>query len=141
LMCQDIGDGSGVLAWAAGAAVADVSHSGRGSGVFDEDLALQVGDGDLVAGLVAVGDDVLTQLNAALGEDVLEAVLGADQVLDLVQVEDAVGGQRLDDGVVGQVCRYRRGGGSGAGWRDGGSGHGWGVAPRSSRWLPRRSGV
>jgi hypothetical protein len=50
LVYQDIGDGSGVLAWAAGAAVADVGHSGRGSGVLDEDLAFEVGDGDLVAG-------------------------------------------------------------------------------------------
>ena len=33
-----------------GAAVADVGHSGRGSGVLDEDLAFEVGDGDLVAG-------------------------------------------------------------------------------------------
>src|SRR5262245_40960516 len=98
-MCQDIGDTSGVLAWAAGVAVADVGDAGRGSGVLDEDLAVEVGDGDLVAGLVAVGDD----------EDLLEASSPVDHVLDLVQVEGAVGGQRLDDGVVGQVGECRGG--------------------------------
>ena len=95
-MCQDIGDGSGVLAWAAGAAVADVGDPGCGSGVFDEDLALQVGDGDCVAGLVAVGDD----------EDLLEASSPVDLVLDFVQVEHAAAGQRLDDSVGRQIGRY-----------------------------------
>jgi hypothetical protein len=41
LMCQDIGDGSGVLAWAAGVAVADVGGAGCGAGVFDEDFAFE----------------------------------------------------------------------------------------------------
>jgi hypothetical protein len=56
----------------------------------------KIGDGDLVAGLVAGGDD----------EDLLEASSSVDHVLDLVQVEGAVGGQCLDDGVVGQVSEW-----------------------------------
>ena len=80
----------GSWAWAAGSAVADVGHAGRGSGVLDEDLAFEVGDGDLVA----VGDD----------EDLLEAASPVDHVLDLVQHEDAGAGQLLDDGAVGQIC-------------------------------------
>jgi hypothetical protein len=43
--------------------------------VFDEDFAVEVGDGDLVAG----GDD----------EDLLEASSPVDRVLDFVQQEDA----------------------------------------------------
>lgn len=89
--------------WSGWSAVADVGGAGRGAGVFDEDLALQVADGDRVGGLVAVGDD----------EDLVEASPSVDHVLDLVQVEGAVGGQRLDDGVVGQVGGWRCGGGSG----------------------------
>ncbi len=53
-------------------AVADVADSGCGSVVFGEDFSVQVGDGDLVAGLVAVGDD----------EDLFERVAWADSVLD-----------------------------------------------------------
>ena len=69
---QDIGDGWCVRtsvtfrgSWGGfrGSAVADVADAGCGSGVLGEDLALQVGDGDLVAGLGAVADD----------EDLLEA--------------------------------------------------------------------
>ena len=63
VVSQDIGDRSGVLAWAAVTAVAGA-------------------------------DD----------EDVLEASSSVDHVVDLVEHEDAVAGQFLDDGVVGQVC-------------------------------------
>jgi hypothetical protein len=125
-MSQDFGDGLGVVgAWSGWSAVADVGGAGCGSGVLDEELALAVGDGDRVAGLVAVGDD----------EDVLEAVLGADQVLGLVEVERAGAGRC---GRAGLSVPAR--GWVGAGWRDGGSGHGWGGAPRPSRWPPMRQG-
>ncbi|WP_165949313.1 hypothetical protein [Kribbella turkmenica] len=50
-------------------------------------ILLRVGDGHVVA----VDDD----------EDLLEAVLGAGQVLDIVQVERVGAGQFLDDGVGG----------------------------------------
>lgn len=73
-----------------GVAVADVLHSGCGWGVFDEDLAFQVGDGDVA-------------------EDLLETLSPVDHVLDPVQVEQAVAGQLLDDGVGGRSA------GSGAG--------------------------
>jgi hypothetical protein len=49
--------------------------------------ASRVSDGDLGV----VGDD----------EDLLEALLGAEHVLDLVQIEHAGAGQPLDDGVGG----------------------------------------
>ena len=107
---QDIGDSwcvrtsvtlEGLGAWAAGSAVADVGDAGGGSGVLDEDLAVEVGDGDLVA----VGDD----------EDLLEAVLSADHVGDPGQAEGAGGGQLPDAGAGGQVRRCRCG--AKASWR------------------------
>ena len=53
----------GCRCWSAGSAVADVTHSWCGAGVLDEDLAIEVGDGEVVA----VVDD----------QDVLERVLAA----------------------------------------------------------------
>jgi len=53
-------------------AVADVADAGCWSDVLGEDFTVEVGDGDLVAGLVAVGDD----------QDLLEGVVRADSVLD-----------------------------------------------------------
>jgi hypothetical protein len=47
--------------------------------VLGEDLALEVGDGDLVAGLVAVADD----------QDLLEGVVYVDLVEHLVDVDGA----------------------------------------------------
>jgi hypothetical protein len=51
--------------------VADVGHSGCGSGVLGEDLAIQVGD-----------DDLVTVVD---GEDLLERVVDSDLVEHLVQ--------------------------------------------------------
>jgi hypothetical protein len=45
---QDIGD-SGLGAFAGASAVADVGHAGGGRVLLDQDLAVQVSDGDLVA--------------------------------------------------------------------------------------------
>ena len=69
------------VSWVAG-------RPGRGPGVLDEDLAVQVGDGDLVAG----GDD----------QDPLEPASSVDLVVDLVQHESPGAGQLLDLGVAGQ---------------------------------------
>ena len=44
---------SGLGAWAAGSAVADISDAGCGSAVLGEDLAVEIGDDDRVC----VGDD------------------------------------------------------------------------------------
>ncbi len=56
-MCQDFGDSSSVLSWAAGFSVADVVHSRCGPGVLDEDFAVEVGHGDVVT--VDVDQDLL----------------------------------------------------------------------------------
>jgi hypothetical protein len=70
-------------------AVADVGHCGSGAGVLDEDLAVQVGDGEVVA----VDDD----------QDVLESVSASHQVGDGVQPEGARGAESLQQGVRRQV--------------------------------------
>lgn len=77
----------------AGSAVAAVSHAGGGSGVLDEDLAVKVGHGDLVA----IDDD----------QDLLEAVPSVDLVVDSGQREGAGAGQLSDGGAGGQVFRRR----------------------------------
>ena len=79
----------GLEALAAGSAVAEVGHAGRGSGVLDEDFAVQIGDGEGFA----VDDD----------QDVLESVLAADHVGDGVQAEGAGRAQSLQLGVLRQV--------------------------------------
>lgn len=76
-MCRDIGDSSPGFGWrAAGFAVADVFHSWRGTGVFDEYFALEVGNDDRVA----VGGN----------DDLLEGVSASDIVGDCTQRECAV---------------------------------------------------
>jgi hypothetical protein len=59
-----------LAAWSA--TVADVTDSGCSSEVFGKDYTVQVGDDDLVAGLVAVGDN----------QDLFEDAARADSVLD-----------------------------------------------------------
>jgi hypothetical protein len=66
---------------AGGFAVADVLDSGCWAGVLDEDFSVEVGDGEVVA----VGDD----------QDVLEAEVSADSVVDAVEPECADAGQSL----------------------------------------------
>ena len=104
---QDFGDSgcvrTSVTVWGswgggAGSAVADVGHSWCGWGVLGEDLAVEVGGDDLVAGLVGVGDD----------EDLLERVLDADLVEDLVHVDDAGAADLSEACVGGQVGRRLR---------------------------------
>ena len=71
-----------------GSVVADIADAGSGSGALSEDLAVEVGDDDRVAGLVAVADD----------EDLSERVGDIDLVEDFVEVDDSGGGHRS------QVC-------------------------------------
>ena len=54
--------------------------------MLGEDFAFEVGDDDLVAGLVAVTDD----------EDLLECVVDIDLVEHLVNVDGAGGAHRCD---------------------------------------------
>ncbi|WP_309648880.1 hypothetical protein [Nocardioides sp.] len=92
-MSQDFGDGSGFgVALAGSSAFADVRHAGAGSGELGEDLAVQVGDGDLVA----VGDD----------QDLYEAVRRAEHVLDLVQRQRASNGQVLRGRAFGAIAGH-----------------------------------
>lgn len=79
----------------AGSPVADVGHSGGRAGVLDEDLAFEVGDGDLVA----LDDD----------QDVLEAVASVDLVGDPGQHECPGAGQLSHGGTGRQVLRWGRG--------------------------------
>lgn len=68
-----------------GVVVADVADAGRGSGVLGEDLVVEVGDGDLVAGLAAVADD----------EDLPEGVVDTDLVDHAVDADGAGGVHRF----------------------------------------------
>ena len=97
-MSQNMGDswclGTSVTfrcpwAWSGRSAVADVGDSWAGSGVLGGELALQVGDGDLVA----VGDD----------QDLREPVFDVDLVEDFVDGDDSDGADFPDAGIGRQV--------------------------------------
>lgn len=90
---QDVGDGwcvrtsvtlPGLVGGFRGVVVADMADAGRGSGVLGEDLVVEVGDGDLVAGLAAVADD----------EDLPEGVVDTDLVDHAVDADGAGGVHR-----------------------------------------------
>ena len=106
---QDIGDGWCVRtsvtlpgSWGGFLVVGRCRRSGcrGGSGVLGEVLAEQVGDGDLVAGLIAVGDD----------EYLFEGMVDVDLVGHLVQPDGAGGADRSDACVGGMIGRWPRSG-------------------------------
>lgn len=72
-----------------GVGLSDVADAGSGPGVFGEDLALQVGDDDVVV--------------VAVDEDLVEGLVHVELVEHLVQSDGAAGAHRPDVGVGGQV--------------------------------------
>ena len=95
VMSQDIGDVSSVLSWTAGFSVADVCHSGCGACVLDEDFAVQISHGDVVAG----SDD----------EDLLAGEPSVNLVVDPGEHECAGSGQGHDSGPCREVLGLRCG--------------------------------
>jgi hypothetical protein len=77
------------VSWAA--VCADVADSGCRTSVLGEDFTVQVGDDDLVSGLVCVCDD----------QNLLQGAARANSVLDRIQRDGACRGDGPEHGVGG----------------------------------------